>query len=67
MPVKLPNTHRIMTSVLTFPRAVFREDHEAYRETVRRFIDRECKPRQAEWDTAQANKTAESIMVIVKS
>ena len=41
-----------MTSILSFPRAVFREDHEAYRETVRRFIDRECKPRQAEWDTA---------------
>jgi acyl-CoA dehydrogenase len=41
-----------MTSVLTFPRSVFREDHEAYRDTVRRFIDRECKPRQAEWDAA---------------
>ena len=41
-----------MDSVLTFPRTVFREDHEAYRATVRRFIERECKPRQAEWDKA---------------
>ena len=41
-----------MTSVLTFPRTAFREDHEAYRDTVRRFIDRECKPKQAEWDKA---------------
>ena len=41
-----------MTSVLTYPRTVFREDHEAYRETVRRFIDRECKPQQAQWDKA---------------
>ena len=41
-----------MTSVQTFPRTVFREDHETYRETVRRFIDRECKPHQAEWDQA---------------
>jgi acyl-CoA dehydrogenase len=39
-------------SVLTFPRTVFREDHEMYRETVRKFIDKECKPRQAEWDKA---------------
>ena len=39
-----------MDSVLTFPRTVFREDHEAYRDTVRRFIERECKPLQAQWD-----------------
>src|SRR5512137_1120115 len=37
-------------TVLTFPRTVFREDHEAYRETVRRFIARECVPLQAQWD-----------------
>ena len=37
-------------TVLTFPRTVYREDHEAYRETVRRFIARECTPRQAQWD-----------------
>ncbi len=41
-----------MESILTFPRTVFREDHEQYRETVRRFIARECTPRQAEWDKA---------------
>jgi acyl-CoA dehydrogenase len=31
-------------------RKVFREDHEAFRDTVRRFIERECLPRQAQWD-----------------
>lgn len=41
-----------MDSVLGFPRRVFRDDHEMYRETVRRFIERECKPHQAEWDRA---------------
>jgi acyl-CoA dehydrogenase len=41
-----------MSSVLTFPRSVFREDHEMYRETVRRFLERECIPKQAEWDKA---------------
>ncbi|MEY2952434.1 MAG: Acyl-CoA dehydrogenase, partial [Pseudomonadota bacterium] len=39
-----------MDSVLTFPRTVFREDHEAYRDTVRRFIAQECTPHQAQWD-----------------
>ena len=33
-------------------RTVFREDHEMYRGTVRRFLERECVPRQAEWDAA---------------
>jgi len=41
-----------MESVLTFPRNVYREDHEMYRETVRRFVERECKPLQAQWDQA---------------
>ena len=41
-----------METVLTFPRSVFRDDHEKYRDTVRRFIERECKPHQAEWDRA---------------
>jgi acyl-CoA dehydrogenase len=41
-----------MNSILTFPRTVFREDHEMYRDTVRRFIAAECTPRQAEWDKA---------------
>ena len=39
-----------MDTVLTFPRSVFREDHEMLRETIRRFLERECKPRQAQWD-----------------
>jgi acyl-CoA dehydrogenase len=39
-------------NVLSFPRTVFREDHEQYRATVRRFVERECKPRQAAWDAA---------------
>jgi acyl-CoA dehydrogenase len=33
-------------------RSIFREDHEMFRETARRFFDRECVPRQAEWDEA---------------
>jgi acyl-CoA dehydrogenase len=41
-----------MDSILSFPRTVFREDHEMYRETVRKFLAKECSPRQAEWDAA---------------
>ena len=41
-----------MDSVLSFPRNVFRDDHEMYRDTVRRFLERECKPLQAQWDVA---------------
>ena len=33
-------------------RTVYREDHEMFRATVRRFVERECLPRQAEWDAA---------------
>ncbi len=33
-------------------RTVFREDHEMLRETARRFLERECLPRQADWDKA---------------
>jgi acyl-CoA dehydrogenase len=33
-------------------RTVFREDHEMFRATVRKFIERECLPRQAAWDAA---------------
>jgi acyl-CoA dehydrogenase len=33
-------------------RNVFRDDHEMYRETVRRFLERECLPRQKAWDEA---------------
>jgi len=33
-------------------RTVYRDDHEMLRETARRFFERECLPRQAEWDKA---------------
>ena len=33
-------------------RTVYREDHEMFRATARRFVARECVPRQAEWDEA---------------
>jgi acyl-CoA dehydrogenase len=33
-------------------RTVFRDDHEMLRETARRFLQRECVPKQAEWDKA---------------
>ena len=35
-------------------RTVYREDHEMFRATARRFVERECLPRQAEWDKAGA-------------
>ena len=33
-------------------RTVYREDHEMFRATARRFVERECLSRQAEWDAA---------------
>ena len=33
-------------------RNVYREDHEIFRSSVRRFLERECLPRQAAWDKA---------------
>ncbi len=39
-----------MDTVLTYPRTAFRDDHEMLRESVRRFLERECKPRQTQWD-----------------
>lgn len=39
-----------MNSVLTYPRHVFRDDHDLLRETMRRFLERECVPHQAQWD-----------------
>jgi acyl-CoA dehydrogenase len=33
-------------------RTVYRDDHEMLRDTARRFFERECLPRQAEWDEA---------------
>ncbi|CAG9263187.1 acyl-CoA dehydrogenase family protein [Paraburkholderia unamae] len=33
-------------------RNVFRDDHEMLRTTARRFLEKECVPKQAEWDKA---------------
>ncbi len=33
-------------------RTIYREDHEMYRTSVRRFLERECVPRVAEWEQA---------------
>ncbi|MFX1765786.1 acyl-CoA dehydrogenase family protein [Paraburkholderia sp. A1RI-2L] len=33
-------------------RTVFRDDHEMLRTTARRFLEKECLPKQAEWDKA---------------
>jgi acyl-CoA dehydrogenase len=33
-------------------RSVYREDHELLRASARRFFERECAPRQAQWDAA---------------
>ena len=33
-------------------RTVYREDHEQFRTTARRFLERECAPRMAEWNEA---------------
>ena len=33
-------------------RTVYREDHEIFRTTVRRFVERECLPRQTGWNEA---------------
>ncbi|WP_256358701.1 acyl-CoA dehydrogenase family protein [Pseudomonas sp. PDM27] len=39
-------------SCVHIARTVFRDDHEMFRTTVRRFFERECLPRQAAWDKA---------------
>ncbi|TPQ35838.1 MULTISPECIES: acyl-CoA dehydrogenase family protein [Cupriavidus] len=33
-------------------RTIYRDDHEMFRTTVRRFLEKECVPKQAEWDKA---------------
>ena len=35
-------------------RTIFREEHEIFRQTVRRFVDREIVPYAAEWDRREA-------------
>ncbi len=35
--------------ILTFARSVYRDDHEMFRETARRFVERVCKPKQEQW------------------
>ncbi|HSV58007.1 MAG TPA: acyl-CoA dehydrogenase family protein [Variovorax sp.] len=37
---------------MNITRTVYRDDHEMLRDTARRFFERECLPRQAEWDKA---------------
>ena len=33
-----------------FKRKLFNEDHESFRDTVRRFIDKEIAPHHAQWE-----------------
>jgi acyl-CoA dehydrogenase len=47
-----PGTPILRNFSMQIARTVFREDHEMFRATVRRFIERECAPRQDEWDEA---------------
>ena len=35
---------------MNITRTVFRDDHEMFRATVRRFLERECVPHQEKWD-----------------
>lgn len=39
---------------MNIQRSVFREDHEQFRNTVQRFLDRECVPHMAAWNQAGA-------------
>jgi alkylation response protein AidB-like acyl-CoA dehydrogenase len=42
-----------MSTVMTTPRrALFEDEHEAYRESFRTFLEREVQPHFAEWDAA---------------
>jgi len=45
-----PRCRTHQETALDIQRNVFREDHEMLRETARRFFERECLPRQAQWD-----------------
>ena len=38
---------------MSIPRTVFQEEHEAFRQTVRRFVDREIVPYVDLWDEAE--------------
>ena len=35
-----------------FKRELFNEDHEAFRDTVRRFIENEIAPHHAQWENS---------------
>jgi acyl-CoA dehydrogenase len=39
-------------TLLTFPRTVFRDDHEMLRTSARRFFETECLPKQDAWNEA---------------
>ncbi|WP_169567377.1 acyl-CoA dehydrogenase family protein [Sneathiella limimaris] len=43
-----------MTQLERFSAPFFTEDHAAYRETVRRFVEKEIEPFAAEWDEAES-------------
>jgi acyl-CoA dehydrogenase len=47
-----PSNHIKEEHSVQVNRTVYREDHEMLRETAKRFFERECVPRQAEWDKA---------------
>jgi acyl-CoA dehydrogenase len=38
------------TPMLSIPRTLFEEDHEAFRDTVRRFMEQEVAPHHARWE-----------------
>jgi acyl-CoA dehydrogenase len=55
--VKLTNSlasciPKIEDNPVNITRTVFRDDHEIFRGTVRRFLQRECVPHQEKWDEA---------------
>ena len=45
-------TPPMTTTTATSPRPVFREDHEQFRDQVRRFIEREITPNLHTWEKA---------------
>ena len=36
--------------MMSIPRTLFEEDHEAFRDTVRRFMEQEVAPHHARWE-----------------
>ena len=46
-------------------RTVFREDHEMLRTSARRFLERECVPKQVEWD--KAGKVTSARVTVIRA